>query len=158
MSQGTFDGANVRFPPPLVYAAGLLVGIAVERFLHVPRLGLAPPLRDLLGATGLLAGVAISAASVSLFKRRGTAIIPYKPATALVTTGIYKWTRNPMYLGLALLYVGTSLLLNSLAALMLLPFVLAIIQSQVIYREEAYLRRAFGSEYADYERQVRMWI
>jgi len=95
---------------------------------------------------------------VGLFLRRRTAVIPYKPATSLVTSGIYRWTRNPMYLGLALIYLGLALILNSLAALVLLPLVLSIIQSQVIAKEEAYLERTFGNDYVAYKKSVRPWI
>jgi len=158
MTQRSLDGARVRFPPPLIYLVPFLVGIVIGRAFHLPNLGLAASSRHGLGATVLIVGLIVSAVSVQLFIRCGTAIIPYKPATALVTTGIYRWTRNPMYLGLTLLYVGAALVLNSLAALLLLPAVVAIIQSQVIAREEAYLLRAFGAEYAAYQRRVRMWI
>jgi len=156
--QTSLDGARVRFPPPLVYVAGLVAGVAAGRIWALPNLGLSPSVRDIAGAAAILAGIIVSGTGAGLFIRRGTAIIPYKPATTLVTTGIYRWTRNPMYLGMALLYVGAAFLLNSLPALVLLPAVLAIIQSQVISREEAYLKRAFGAEYAAYQRRVRMWI
>jgi protein-S-isoprenylcysteine O-methyltransferase Ste14 len=156
--QTVTDGANVRFPPPLVYAAGVAIGIAVSRIWKMPTLGLGSNVRDIAAASLILAGVIVAAASVGLFIRKRTAIIPYKPAIALVTSGIYRWSRNPMYLGLALVYLGLALLLNSLPVLVLLPVVLAIIQSQVIVREEAYLERAFGPTYAAYKRQVRMWI
>ena len=90
--------------------------------------------------------------------RRRTAIIPFKPASVLVNSGIYGWTRNPMYLGMALAYGGLAVLFNSLAALIVLPIVLAVVQTQVIAREEAYLERAFGREYLAYKSQVRRWI
>src|SRR5690348_3748913 len=115
------DGPGVRFPPPLVYVAGLALGIAVGRVLNLPGLGLPPNIRSLLGGVIVLAGLIVSFASVGLFLRRGTAIIPYKPATSLVTSGIYRWTRNPMYVSLALVYAGLAVLLNSLPALVLLP-------------------------------------
>ena len=152
------DGANVRFPPPLIYVGGLALGIAGGRFLNLPNLGLSPEIRDLLGGVFALVGFLVSFAGAGLFLRRGTAIIPFKPATQLVTSGIYRWTRNPMYLGMALIYAGLAIILNSLPALVLLPLVLAIIQRQVIAREEAYLERAFGDEYAAYRNQVRRWI
>lgn len=154
----TSDGANVRFPPPGVYAAGLAIGIFAGRLLHLPGLGLASAVRELLGLVFIVAGIAASIAGAGLFVRRRTAIIPYKPASCLVTSGIYRWTRNPMYLGLALIYVGVGGLLNSFAAILLLPLVIAIIQVSVIAREEAYLERAFGSEYIAYKRRVRPWI
>ena len=152
------DGADIRFPPPLIYAAGLLLGLAGAHFFNLPKLGLPMKISDLLGAGLALGGVAISCVSAGIFLRRGTAIIPYKPASQLVTSGIYRWTRNPMYLALALIYAGIAVYLNALLALVLLPLVLAIIQTQVITREEAYLERAFGSQYIAYKKRVRTWI
>ena len=156
--QTVTDGAKVRFPPPLVYAAGLAIGLAAGRLWNLPGLGLEPYARDRLAGIIVLAGVIVSTASVSLFIRSRTAIIPYKPAAVLVTSGIYRWTRNPMYLGLAVIYAGLALLLNSLPAFALLPVVLVIIQYRVIAKEEAYLERAFGAKYDTYKNQVRTWI
>lgn len=152
------DGANVRFPPPLIYVGGLALGIAADRLLHVPKLGLQPAMQDVLAMLLVVAGFAVSFAGAGLFMRRGTAIIPFKPASALVTSGIYRWTRNPMYLGMALIYAGLAIFLSSLAALVLLLPALAIIQTQVIAREEAYLERAFGNDYVAYKKRVRAWI
>lgn len=152
------DGAKVHFPPPLVYLAGLALGYGAQRLLNLPRLGLARDAAVLLGSTVALAGVLVSFAGVRLFVRRRTAIIPFKAASCLVTSGIYRLTRNPMYLGLAFLYAGIAVLLDSLTALVLLPLVLFIIQTQVIFREEAYLERAFGDEYVAYKSRVRRWI
>lgn len=154
----TSGGANVRFPPPAVYVVGLAIGVLAGRLLHLPGLGLASAVRELLGLIFVVVGIVASMAGAGLFVHRRTAIIPYKPASCLVTSGIYRWTRNPMYLGLALTYAGIAGLLNSLAAILLLPLVLAIIQVSVIAREEAYLERAFGSEYLAYKRRVRPWI
>ena len=152
------DGANVRFPPPLIYVGGLVLALVGDRLLHLPSLGLHPGIRGIAGAVLVVIGFVVSFAGAGLFMQRRTAIIPYKPATHLVTSGIYRWTRNPMYLGMALIYLGVAILLNNLAALILLVPVLAIIQSQVIAREEAYLERAFGNEYVAYKRRVRAWI
>src|SRR5262249_22614759 len=113
---------------------------------------------DIIGGLFVLAGFVVMFAGAGLFMQRRTAIIPYKPATLLVTSGVYGWTRNPMYLGMALAYFGLALLLNSLLSLILLVLVLAIVQPQVIAREEAYLSRAFGSDYVAYKGRVRRWI
>jgi protein-S-isoprenylcysteine O-methyltransferase Ste14 len=78
----------------------------------------------------------VSFAGAGLFRRLGTAIIPYKPATRLVTSGIYRWTRNPMYLGMALIYLGVTTFFNSLSSLVLLPLVIATVQTQVIARRK----------------------
>jgi len=152
------DGARIHFPPPLIFLAGLALGAVLDHLLDLPDLGLDRDFRSVVGGLFLLAGVLVDIAGAGLFLRRHTAIIPFKPASCLVTSGIYRWTRNPMYLGMASIYVGVAVMLNSLAGLLLLPLVLLIIQSWVIAREEAYLQRAFGSDYAAYKRRVRRWI
>ena len=153
------DNANVRFPPPLIYLGFLIGGIWAGRAFGLPGLGLDASARDLFGwivaAFGILVG---PVAGAGLFYRLRTAIIPIKPANRLVTLGIYRWTRNPMYLGLALIYAGIAILCDSLFALLLLIPVLIIIQRYVIAREEAYLERTFGDEYEAYRARVRRWI
>lgn len=152
------EGPNIHFPPPLVFVAGLALGVALDRLFDLPSLGLEHVLRDGVGGLFLLGGLLVDIAGAGLFLRRRTAIIPFKPASCLVTSGIYAWTRNPMYLGMALIYAGMALILNSLAALVALPVVLVIIGTQIIAREEAYLERAFGSSYIAYKCRVRRWI
>jgi protein-S-isoprenylcysteine O-methyltransferase Ste14 len=154
----TADGANVRFPPPLVYIIGLALGVVAGPPLGLPTLGLQLAPRVAAGVAIDVVGFLVMFAGAGLFLRRRTAILPFKPASALVTSGILGLTRNPMYLGMAVFYVGLAILFNSLAALVLLPLVLAIIQTQVIAREEAYLERAFGDDYRAYKARVRRWF
>ena len=152
------DNARVRFPPPLIYLAALLLGIFVGRALKLPGYGIDPAARDILGWLVVAAGIVVNFAGAGMFRHAGTAIIPFKPASSLVTSGIYRLTRNPMYLGMALLQAGVALLFDSLLALILVPVAMALIQTQVIAREEAYLERAFGDEYRAYKARVRRWI
>jgi protein-S-isoprenylcysteine O-methyltransferase Ste14 len=142
----------------LIYIAGLALALLADRELHLPSLALGRALRETIAAAIIIAGVVVMTAGAGLFMRRRTAIIPYKAASRLVNTGIYGWTRNPMYLGMALTYGGVAVLLKSLGALILLPIVLTVVRTQVIAREEAYLERAFGREYLAYKSQVRRWI
>jgi len=152
------DHANVRFPPPLVYVAALVLGIFAGRALNLPGLGIGSNVEKVIGVAVILIGVVVNFFGAGLFLRNRTAIIPFKPASRLVTTGIYRWTRNPMYLGMALLYAGFVMFFDSVLALLLLPAVLLLIQTQVIAREEAYLERTFGDEYRAYKLRVRRWF
>ncbi len=152
------DSANVRFPPPLIYLLLLVLGIWTGRKLNLPGIGLDESAVTVIGALLAVIGVIVNFAGAGLFHKLRTAIIPFKPATKLVTSGIYGWTRNPMYLGMALIYAGIAILFDSILALALLPLVLAIIQTNVIAREEVYLERRFGDAYRDYKRRVRRWI
>jgi protein-S-isoprenylcysteine O-methyltransferase Ste14 len=95
---------------------------------------------------------------VRRFRRAGTTENPFKPSTALVFDGPYRFTRNPMYLGMAAVYVGLAFVLGLMWALLFLPLVLIAVDRLVIAREEPYLERKFGEEYVAYKRRVRRWI
>ena len=147
-------GAAVSFPPPLVYLGLLLTGFAIERFVALPRIGLPWPVGALIAASGL----ALAAIAIGLFRGHGENPEPWTPTNAIVDTGIYGWTRNPMYLGMAIVHLGLALAFDSVAALALLPVAMMIIQTQVIAREERYLREKFGASYTDYCARVRRWL
>jgi len=150
------DHADVRIPPPLIYVAGFVLGLALERFLPVLVL---PKIPSRVAAVLCIAvGVTIAVWSVGLFHRERTSFVPIKPTTTLVIYGPYRFTRNPMYLGLVCVYLGIALWFGIFWALILLPAVMALIQRYVIIREEQYLERKFGGEYLKYKADVRRWI
>jgi protein-S-isoprenylcysteine O-methyltransferase Ste14 len=150
------DVAGVIAPPPLIFLAGLGVGFGLEALL--PSASLPDTLRWLLGGTLVVAGLALLGSFVRAFGRADTAVAPYSPTTAIVTTGPYGLSRNPGYLGMALVYLGIAVMSSALWVLLPLPLVLAIVDRGVIAREERYLERKFGSEYLDYRARVRRWI
>lgn len=155
-SDGKTAAGPVRFPPPVVYIAGLLLGWAAETIWPTPNL---PPIAALIMfVLGLGLFALLDPVATARFKQANTNFIPWKPATALVTDGPYRFTRNPMYLGMAALYAGIALGAGLLWALALLPMVLAVIQVAVIGREERYLEDLFGQAYRDYRAKVRRWI
>ena len=150
------DTAGVVAPPPLIYLAGLAVGFGLEALL--PGGSLPGVLRFVVGGVALLGGIALQTAFIAAFNRKGTAVEPWKPTTAIVTTGPYRITRNPAYLGMALIFVGIALLADAPWVLAALPVTLAVIDRGVIAREERYLEDKFGREYLDYKTTVRRWI
>ena len=150
------DTAGVRVPPPLIYLAGLAVGFGLEVLL--PGTSLPGVVRWVLGGLAFAAGLGLGASFNTAFARKGTAVEPWKPTTAIVTTGPYQLTRNPAYLAMALMYIGIALLGDALWALVPLPVVIAVIDRAVIAREERYLERKFGREYLDYKATARRWI
>ncbi len=158
MSQVEQDKSGVRFPPPLIYAGLFVVGYALHRFLPVRFWAEPAPAQPVIGWGLVAASVLLSASAVWLFRRAGTTPNPWKPTTALVIRGLYRFTRNPMYLGFAALYLGLTLLVNSVWPLVLFPGVIALVQTQVIAREEAYLETKFGEEYRAYKARVRRWL
>jgi protein-S-isoprenylcysteine O-methyltransferase Ste14 len=152
------NSAQVGFPPPLVYIGFLLIGAVSDRILNLSGLGLPLSLRLWLAAAFAGPGIALILAAMGLFRAAGTPPEPWREVKAFVATGVYRFTRNPMYLGMAGIYLGLALGLNSIAGLLLLPIVIIVIQTQVIAREEAYMTRSFGTPYAEYRERVRRWL
>jgi protein-S-isoprenylcysteine O-methyltransferase Ste14 len=91
-------------------------------------------------------------------RRAETNVDPRQPTTAIVTEGPYRFTRNPLYLSMTLIYAGITALANALPAAVLFPIVLRIMRRGVIEREKRYLERKFGDEYLIYKAQVRRWV
>src|SRR3954454_7681491 len=150
------DTAGVVAPPPLIFLAGLIVGFGLEALL--PGVDMPALVEWGLGGLLVVAGLGLLLTFNASFSRKGTAVEPWKPTTAIVTTGPYRFTRNPAYLGMALTYVGIAVLSSAVWVLVPLPFVIAVIDRGVIAREERYLERKFGEEYVGYKRGVRRWI
>ena len=150
------DNPGVRFPPPLIYLCAVIGGVLLDRQWRLA-IG-ADSARIALAWLLLAAWVLLTAGSVRLFWQRRTSMIPVRPASALVIAGPYTFTRNPMYLGLALLTSSVGLFLDTWWPILLLVPALPVVQRFVIAREERYLHRRFGAEYDAYTRQVRRWI
>ncbi|HBO8128434.1 TPA: isoprenylcysteine carboxylmethyltransferase family protein [Pseudomonas aeruginosa] len=152
------DSAGVRFPPPFIYLGALLLGLAAERFVALHSFGIDWWLLIAMGALPFAAGAVMMLAAAGLFRRLGTNIPLSRPTTLIATTGPYRWTRNPMYLGMALIYAGLAVGFDGPIAFALLPLVLVAIQTQVIAREERYLEAKFGDDYLRYKAEVRRWL
>jgi protein-S-isoprenylcysteine O-methyltransferase Ste14 len=150
------DNAGVVAPPPLIYLGPLVLGLLLNRKLSVPFLprGVARA----LGWPLLAGGVSLMSWFVFTMRRADTPIDPREPVSNLATDGPFRYTRNPAYLSMAMIYAGISSLANALWAILLLPATLLVIQRGVIEREERYLERKFGEEYLGYKGRVRRWI
>jgi protein-S-isoprenylcysteine O-methyltransferase Ste14 len=150
------EHSGVLIPPPFFYVIPLGIGVLIHR-LHpislMPR-----EVAVLLGIPLAVLGIALIAFAMVLFFRARTSPIPIKPTTAIVETGPYRFTRNPMYLGLALLYLGVTLWVDTFWPLLFLPLVIFMVQRFVIAREERYLEAKFGESYRGYKGRVRRWI
>jgi len=154
--RGNADNPGVITTPPYFYAGALVMGLLANRRLRLPLLP-----RRLARTLGLLVtvgGFAVGLLGLRELRRAGTNVDPYKPATIVVTGGPYRLTRNPMYLGFTLMYVGISALSNALPPLVLLPVVQQLMRRGVIEREERYLENKFGEEYLQYKVSVRRWL
>lgn len=148
------NSAGVVAPPPLIFLAGLALGIGLDLLLE----GSVPAIVRVLGAVLVLAGLALDLSFMRHFRRAGTAVEPWKPSTALVTDGLYGVTRNPGYLGMALWSSGLALLLAAPWALIGVALAALVVDRGVIVREERYLEGIFGDEYRAYRARVRRWI
>jgi protein-S-isoprenylcysteine O-methyltransferase Ste14 len=151
------DSAKVTFPPPFVYIGMVLLGLALDRVLpwsiELTAIG-----RYAGGGLLIFAALACLLAASGRFRKAGTDVKPWKTTSAIVGDGVYAFTRNPMYLGMALFMAGLGLLFSSLGVILLLPVAIALIQTQVIAREERYLEAKFGDQYRVYKSRVRRWI
>ena len=153
------DHAGVIVPPPLLFVLPLLATTMLPARLawHIAPEG--ATVLTLGAYLALAAGVAIGLASVASFRTAKTTILPAgRPTTAIVGRGPYAFTRNPMYVGMALAYLGLSMLLNNVWALAMLPVVLVVVDRWVVRREEGYLTAKFGEPYRDYCTRVRRWV
>ena len=159
MTEQAPDSPGIPFPPPLVFMAALALGFLASRFHPV---GIGPasmrPVAVIVGWTLVVSFFALFLPAVYAFRRARTNILPHQPATTIVDTGLYRWTRNPMYVAMSLLSVGVALVFDSLWALLLVPLAVVVTDRYTIAREERYLERAFGDVYRNYKRRVRRWL
>ncbi len=152
----TKDTPGIIAPPPLIYVSALAAGLLLD--WRYPLAFLPGELTLHLGALLVALGVLCALSAFLAMRRASTAVNPYQPTTTIVTDGPYRYTRNPLYLALALFYAGIASLSNALWAMALLPVALVIIHYGVIRREEKYLERKFGAEYLRYKNTVRRWL
>jgi protein-S-isoprenylcysteine O-methyltransferase Ste14 len=150
------ETAGVALPPPLLFGTGLALGLAIGKFQ--PDAEKSARFLRALGAASVVAGMALGTATIAALKRVGTNLDPYKPSTALATGGVYRFTRNPGYVGATSIYVGIAMYARSLPAFVLLPIVLALLDRLIVTPEERYLERRFGATYTTYRDAVPRWF
>jgi protein-S-isoprenylcysteine O-methyltransferase Ste14 len=153
------ETAGVIARPPLLFLGALLLGLGADRLLPLP---IAVPVGDAIawtvGGGLILLGVAFFVAGIRNFTRAATPVPTNEPTRALVTSGIHGWTRNPIYLGMFLIYAGIGVATESIWVLLLTLPLAFLIRYGVVAREEVYLERRFGDAYLDYKRRVRRWL
>jgi protein-S-isoprenylcysteine O-methyltransferase Ste14 len=150
------DNPGIKVPPPLIYLLPLILGLLLDRKAHLPFL----PRRAArsLGWPLLGGGVLLSRWFLRTMREADAPVRTDKPVPRLSTEGPFRYTRNPGYLCMALIYAGIAVLRNALCAILFLPLVLYVTQREVIGREERYLERTFGEEYLTYKARVRRWL
>lgn len=153
------DHAGVFVPPPLLFVIPILVAAMLHSRRPWPIVDGPLIVLALAGVFIAAIGIAIGLASVYSFRRAHTTILPAgRPTTAIVESGPYRFTRNPMYVAMSCAYIGLSLLLNNVWAVLFLPVVVGVVDLFVIRREERYLADKFGEPYREYCARVRRWL
>jgi protein-S-isoprenylcysteine O-methyltransferase Ste14 len=154
-------GGRIRVPPPAIYVVVFLVALWLEAALYRIRIvgGVerSVPLVT-VGAALVTAGVLLAAWGAWTFRRHHTAVLPFQRASTLVRTGPYRYTRNPMYLGMTLAHLGGAVILNAMWPIILLPMTLVFLVRTVIRHEEEHLWKEFGEDYVQYRKAVRRWL
>ncbi len=155
--QPASDHANVVIMPPLLYGIGLLAGIALQ-FVEASRIGGPAPLRWLVGAVLVGGGLWFALVFARAFNRIEQDRSPNTPTPSIITTGLYRYSRNPAYVSLTAILLGIGLLLDNAWILLAAIPVVLVMHYGVVLREEAYLERSFGEEYLRYKAGVRRWL
>lgn len=142
--------------PPIWLVLGIVLVFACNEFFPGPRF--TSTASQLLGGAVLVAGLALLVLAGGLFKRAGTDLIPFGNVSALVTTGVYRYSRNPMYLGMAAILLGCAITVGATTALLVPPLFMLVIQWRYIRAEETLLQGLFPQEFAAYCSRVRRWL
>jgi len=142
--------------PPVYLLTSLFLMFVLDRYFPVQKIITSP--FNYSGIVVGICGLALAASGVISFKKAGTAIKPFESSTILVKDGVYRYTRNPMYLGMVILLIGVASYLGSLTPYVVIPVFFLIIQQCFVKHEEPFLENIFGQEYLDYKDKVRRWL
>ena len=149
--------AGVVAPPPLIFGAAITFGLLLDWWAGTST-GLPASVRFVAATILFLPAAMLLAGALSGFRAAGTHPAPWRPTTAIVSGGVYRFTRNPMYLGMALLQASLGLAANGPVTLLFLIPALLVIHYGVVRREERYLASVFGDDYLRYKAAVRRWL
>ena len=158
MTSSDQEGASVRFPPPFVYLGAVIVGGFVHQFLYPVSLGLPRSVRFAAATVVAAIGIGLMTAAAGLFKRTGQDPKPWLSTPEIISTGTYRFTRNPMYVGMALLQAATGLAWGNAWIITLVPVALVVVHVTAVRHEEVYLQERFGDAYLSYKNSVRRWV
>jgi protein-S-isoprenylcysteine O-methyltransferase Ste14 len=151
------NSVGAPVPPPAVFAAAILAGFALNLAKPLP-LPIPVAAARIAGGILILGGFALGLAALRSLAAGGSSPIPHRPSKALVVGGIYRWTRNPIYLSMAVLVAGVAVLARSGWHLAMVALLVVVLDLTQIRREERYLEGNFGDAFRDYCRRTRRWI
>lgn len=152
------DHPGVYVAPPLFYVAIFFISIFIQRQFPLSESLFRSKIGFVAGIIFVLTALTILLPALIKFFQTKNTLITIKPANSLQTSGIYSISRNPMYLGLVVLYMGIGCFKGNAWSFILVPLLVLIITHFVIRKEEAYLIRTFGGDYVEYQRKVKRWI
>ncbi len=156
MVESQTDHANVKIEPPVLLLIHVIAVILLRWLLPLPFA--VPKLLEWLGYVLILLGIGLGAGAVSRFLRAHTTTYPHGQVSTIVTSGPYRFTRNPIYLGMVCLLIGFSFAFRTYWGLILSPLFVVLMNTLVIRHEEAYLEKKFGKVYSNYKSRVRRWL
>jgi protein-S-isoprenylcysteine O-methyltransferase Ste14 len=142
-------------PPAYFFAAIVLAALAGFLF---PVPVLIPSSMRLVGILPIIVGIALNLAADRQFKRHGTTVKPFQRSSALITDGVFRWSRNPMYLGMVLIVAGVAALEGTVISWMAVVALALILDRAFIRHEESMLEETFGTEFREYRERTRRWL
>ncbi len=152
------DHPGVYIPPPLIYVVIFLTALLMQKIIPINNFWFHQRITKITGVVFLIIALFFLVRSLRQFVQSKNTVVTVKPASSLQTNGVYRITRNPMYLGLAIVYLCITCFIGNWWNIILLPLLLLIVQEYIIKREEKYLVRRFGQEYMVYKSKVRRWF
>jgi protein-S-isoprenylcysteine O-methyltransferase Ste14 len=158
MTQPEERGARVSFPPPLVFLGGLLLGLAANQWVRPAPFGVSRTVSITVGVLLMVVALVLVVSARILFSRTRQSPIPWKPTPELIFSGPYRFTRNPMYVGVTTFEFGLGLALNNLWIAAFGLWALLIVHVIAVRPEEAYLSEKFGDSYRTYLTRVRRYL
>lgn len=156
MSEMYKDHADVKIPPPILTI--IFIVIAYVAKWTIPITLVVPNFLRNIAFALIVAGFSLGIAAISEFRKARTTVDPHGSVSSVVTSGIYRFTRNPIYLGFLLMLIGIPLNSGTYWGLILAPVFIYFMNNLVIEREEAYLEKKFGDVYIGYKSRVRRWL
>lgn len=152
------DRPGVMAPPPLIFALSIGLGFLMNWVFPIPFVPINPVVRNAIGFGFVLLAVFVAGWGLSALHRAGTPVDPNRPTMAIVETGPYRYTRNPLYLSMVMVQIGLGLIFSTSWLWIMLVPVIIVMTKGVIMREERYLQSKFGDPYRDYKHRVRRWL
>ena len=155
---GSKQTPGVIAPPPIIVIGVVAFGYGLGRLWPFELTGLDPTVRVCVGGGLFIMATVLAVSALAVMRSAGTPPEPWKPTIHIVSSGPFKYTRNPIYVAMLLVFTGIGMFMGSAWLLLCIPVLFLLLHFGVVVREEAYLTGRFGEEYLAYMRRVRRWF